>query len=196
MKRSHRVYDAVKRVADLLVSALLLLVLSPVLAVLAILVRAKVGHPVLFRQQRPGRGGRLFTIYKFRTMRPAPEGSGAVESVASDPERLTGLGRFLRASSLDELPELFNVLRGDMSLVGPRPLPERDFKGFNIDWHRRRFSVKPGLTCLWQVSGRNHLTFEEWMALDLKYIDNWSPLLDAKILLRTVPAVFLGKGAS
>ena len=123
------------------------------------------------------------------------EASGPVFKMKNDP-RITRLGRALRKSSIDELPQLFNVLKGDMSLVGPRPLPVRDYEGFNEDWQRRRFSVKPGITCLWQVNGRSGISFDEWMLLDLQYMDEWSLWLDLKILAKTVPAVIKGEGAA
>ena len=123
------------------------------------------------------------------------EVSGPVFKIKNDP-RITWIGKFLRKSSIDELPQLFNVVKGDMSLVGPRPLPVRDFNGFNTDWHRRRFSVRPGITCLWQVGGRSDIPFEKWMALDMEYIDTWSLLLDFKILARTIPAVLKVSGAA
>jgi len=122
------------------------------------------------------------------------EMDGPVFKIRNDP-RITPIGRLLRRSSIDELPQLLNVLAGDMSLVGPRPLPVRDYEGFNEDWQRRRFSIKPGITCLWQVGGRSELSFEQWMRLDLKYLDEWSLWLDLKILTQTVPAVFRGVGA-
>ena len=150
--------------------------------------------------------GAPFTIFKFRTMTSNAEQlkhelaamnemSGPVFKVTNDP-RITPFGKFLRKFSLDELPQLFNVLRGEMSLVGPRPLPVDEVKRFNDLAHRRRLSVKPGLTCLWQVSGRNQITdFRDWVRLDLEYIDNWSIWLDLLILLRTIPAVVVGSGA-
>jgi lipopolysaccharide/colanic/teichoic acid biosynthesis glycosyltransferase len=150
--------------------------------------------------------GQPFTMYKFRTMvtnaeqlqaelAALNEMSGPVFKVSNDP-RVTGVGKFLRKFSLDELPQLFNVLRGEMSLVGPRPLPVHEVKRFDDVSHRRRLSVRPGLTCLWQVRGRNTITnFKDWVRLDLEYIDNWSLWLDLKILLRTIPAVFAGTGA-
>ena len=149
---------------------------------------------------------RRFKIYKFRTMVPDAEklmsalekdneAGGPVFKMKNDP-RITRIGRALRKSSVDELPQLFNVLRGDMSLVGPRPLPVRDYEGFNEDWQRRRFSVKPGITCLWQVNGRSGVSFDQWMLLDLQYMDEWSIWLDLKILAKTVPAVFRGEGAA
>src|SRR5262249_1082769 len=113
----------------------------------------------------------------------------------NDP-RITPVGRFLRKMSIDELPQLFNVIKGDMSLVGPRPLPVRDYEGFHHDWHRRRFSVKPGITCLWQISGRSSIPFERWMELDMQYIDRWSLLLDLEIIIGTIPAVLRGSGAA
>jgi lipopolysaccharide/colanic/teichoic acid biosynthesis glycosyltransferase len=160
----------------------------------------------LFRQQRSGINGRPFTLYKFRTMvtnaeqlkqelAAMNEMNGPVFKVTHDP-RVTPIGRFLRKYSLDELPQLYNVLRGEMSLVGPRPLPVDEVKRFNDLAHRRRLSVKPGLTCLWQISGRNNVSdFKEWVRLDLEYIDNWSLWLDLKILWRTVPAVLAATGA-
>ena len=162
--------------------------------------------PVLFLQERIGLNKRRFKIYKFRTMIPNAErlmrsleskneASGPVFKIKDDP-RITPVGRFLRRSSIDELPQLLNVLRGDMSLVGPRPLPVRDYEGFSEDWQRRRFSVTPGITCLWQVNGRSDVSFEEWMLLDLKYLDEWSLWLDLKILAKTVPAVLKGAGAA
>ena len=121
--------------------------------------------------------------------------SGPVFKIKNDP-RITPIGRFLRRSSIDELPQLFNVLKGDMSLVGPRPLAVRDYEGFNEDWQRRRFSVRPGITCLWQVNGRSSIPFDQWMLLDLQYMDEWSLWLDFKILAKTVPAVIRGAGAA
>ena len=144
-------------------------------------------------------------MYKFRTMvkdaeerikqlEHLNEVSGPAFKIKKDP-RVTRIGRFLRTTSIDELPQLFNVLKGDMSLVGPRPLPVRDYEGFNQDWQRRRFSVRPGITCLWQVNGRSSVPFDKWMQLDLQYIDKWSLRLDMEILLRTIPAVLKGSGA-
>jgi len=123
------------------------------------------------------------------------EADGPVFKIKRDP-RITPIGRFLRKTSIDELPQLFNVLKGDMSLVGPRPLPMRDYAGFDKDWQRRRFSVRPGITCLWQVNGRSSMPFEKWMELDMEYIDRWSIWLDFKILFMTIPAVLKGVGAA
>jgi exopolysaccharide biosynthesis polyprenyl glycosylphosphotransferase len=194
----------VKRVMDIVLSAALLVMLFPFLLLVGVLVRLTSKGPALYRQVRCGLYGRRFVLYKFRSMfdgaedvlweiRHLNEMEGPVFKMRNDP-RVTVLGRFLRRSSIDELPQLWNVLRGDMSLVGPRaPLPDevREY----TRWQRRRLSVKPGITCLWQVSGRNEIDFHEWMKLDLRYIDNWSLLLDLKILLLTFPVVLLGKGA-
>lgn len=185
---------------------LILLVVVPVFPVIALLIKVTSPGPVFFKQQRSGQNGAPFTLYKFRTMvtnaeqlkselEAMNEMNGPVFKVTNDP-RITRIGRFLRRYSLDELPQLFNVLRGEMSLVGPRPLPVDEVKRFNDLAHRRRLSVKPGLTCLWQISGRNQIKdFKDWVRLDLEYIDNWSLWLDFKILLRTIPAVFTATGA-
>jgi lipopolysaccharide/colanic/teichoic acid biosynthesis glycosyltransferase len=173
---------------------------------IALLIKLTSPGPVLFRQQRSGLNGRPFCIYKFRTMMTNAEQvkhelaamnemTGPVFKITNDP-RVTPVGKWLRKFSLDEFPQLFNVLRGEMSLVGPRPLPVDEVRRFNDLAHRRRLSVKPGLTCLWQVSGRNKISdFKEWVRLDLEYIDNWSIWLDLQILLRTVPVVLAGTGA-
>jgi exopolysaccharide biosynthesis polyprenyl glycosylphosphotransferase len=195
----------IKRLTDAVVSAALLLALAPVFLLVAALIRLTSKGPVFFRQTRIGYGKRPFEILKFRTMvldaeklmaqvEHLNETKGPTFKLKNDP-RITPLGRFLRKSSLDEIPQLINVLRGDMSMVGPRPLPVRDYEGFSKDWHRRRFSVKPGITCLWQVMGRSSISFDEWMALDMRYIDQWSVWLDIKILFQTIPAVFRGSGA-
>ena len=194
MKRSHRVYDAVKRTADVLASAVLLVVLSPLLLVVALLVRVKLGSPVLFCQQRPGRGGRVFTLYKFRTMLDAPE-AGDVAAVATDAARLTPFGSFLRASSIDELPELVNVLRGEMSIVGPRPLLVEYLKRYTPE-QARRHEVRPGITGWAQVNGRNAVAWEERFALDVWYVDNRSLALDVKVLWMTVSALTKREGIS
>ena len=173
---------------------------------IAIAIKLTSPGPVIFKQKRSGINGTPFMLYKFRTMvsnaeqfkhelAAMNEMSGPVFKVTNDP-RVTPVGKFLRKYSLDELPQLWNVLRAEMSLVGPRPLPVDEVKRFENLAHRRRLSVKPGLTCLWQVSGRNQIAdFKEWVRLDLEYIDNWSLWLDLKILVRTIPAIFAGTGA-
>jgi exopolysaccharide biosynthesis polyprenyl glycosylphosphotransferase len=196
----------VKQLMDIFGAAVLLVVLSPLFLLIAATIKLTSPGPVLFRQQRSGLSGTPFTIYKFRTMvtnaeqfqhelAAMNEMSGPVFKVTNDP-RITPVGKFLRKYSLDELPQLFNVLRTEMSLVGPRPLPVDEVKRFENLAHRRRLSMKPGLTCLWQTSGRNQISdFKEWVRLDLEYIDNWSLWLDSKILLRTIPTVLRGTGA-
>jgi len=196
----------VKRICDFVLSALLLIVLAPFLLVVAVLVKLTSPGPVLFNQTRIGLNKRQFRIYKFRTMIVEAEKmqnellsrnemAGPVFKITDDP-RVTPLGKMLRKSSIDELPQLFNVLKGDMSLVGPRAMSLRDYRLFDQDWHRRRFSVKPGITCTWQINGRNSVPFEKWMELDMQYIDKWSLWLDFKILARTLPAVLRGNGAT
>ncbi|PYX60232.1 MAG: sugar transferase [Acidobacteria bacterium] len=191
---------------DIVGSAILLVLLLPIMLVVAVLIKLTSSGPVLFSQRRLGYNKRVFEIYKFRTMvvdaeqrmkdlEHLNEVSGPVFKMKNDP-RITPIGRFLRKTSLDELPQLFNVLKRDMSLVGPRPLPSRDYEGFANDWQRRRFTVRPGLTCLWQVNGRSSISFDKWMQLDLQYIDKWSLWLDFKILIKTIPAVLKGSGAA
>lgn len=195
-----------KRAIDIIASVMILILLFPLFVFVGILIKFDSPGPVFFIQERIGYNKRRFSFYKFRTMikdaekiqseiEHLNEQSGPVFKIKNDP-RITRFGKFLRKTSIDELPQLFNVLMGDMSLVGPRPLPLRDFNGFDVNWHKRRFSVKPGVTCLWQVMGRNELSFHEWMRLDLEYIDNWSFLLDLKIILKTIPAVLKCNGAN
>ena len=198
--------SALKRPFDILGAAVVLVLLSWFYLVIALLIKLTSTGPVLFRQQRSGLNGRPFTIYKFRTMTTDAEARkqelagrnemrGPVFKVTNDP-RITPIGRLLRRYSIDEFPQFFNVLRGEMSLVGPRPLPVDEVKRFDDFSHRRRLSVKPGLTCLWQISGRNNVVdFKDWVRLDLEYIDNWSLWLDLKIIWRTVPVVLAGVGA-
>lgn len=195
-----------KRALDFCLALAALIVVSPVMLLAAALIKMTSPGPVFFKQKRIGRNKRRFTIYKFRSMTVDAENkikqlehlnevTGPVFKIKQDP-RITPIGRFLRKTSIDELPQLLNVLKGDMSLVGPRPLPIRDYEGFSKDWHRRRFSVRPGITCLWQINGRSSIPFEEWMELDMQYIDTWSLWLDLKILARTIPAVMKGFGAA
>jgi exopolysaccharide biosynthesis polyprenyl glycosylphosphotransferase len=195
-----------KRIFDVVLSLFLLILLSPLFLIVAALIKLNSRGTVFFAQKRVGLNKRQFTMYKFRTMVPAAETiqedlahlnemTGPVFKIKNDP-RITPLGRILRKTSIDELPQLFNVLKGDMSLVGPRAIPVRDYQSFSEDWHRRRFSVPPGITCLWQVYGRNTIPFEQWMILDMQYIDCWSLWLDIKILALTIPAVFRGSGAA
>jgi len=202
--RGWQIY--VKRLMDVVLSSLALLLLSPAFLLTALLIKTTSPGPVFFIQDRVGLNKRRFRLYKFRTMianaekkqaelEHLNEASGPVFKIKDDP-RITPLGKLLRKLSVDEIPQLWNVLKGDMSLVGPRPLPVRDYKGFNEDWHRRRFSVRPGITCLWQVNGRSSIGFDQWMKLDMDYIDQWSLWLDLKILFQTIPAALRGSGAA
>jgi exopolysaccharide biosynthesis polyprenyl glycosylphosphotransferase len=195
-----------KRLLDISVSSLFLILFAPVFMIVAILIKLDLSGPVFFVQDRVGLNKRRFRMYKFRTMvgdaekkqselESLNEADGPVFKIKNDP-RVTRLGKYLRKASIDELPQLLNVLKGDMSLVGPRPLPIRDYQGFDQDWVRRRFSVHPGITCLWQVNGRSSVSFKEWMELDLHYIDHWSFWLDVKVLAKTIPAVLKGVGAA
>ena len=195
-----------KRTLDVSVSLVAMLLLSPLFLLAALIVKLTSPGSSFFVQERVGLNKRRFRLYKFRTMvadaaerqweiEHLNEASGAVFKIRNDP-RLTPVGKFLRKTSIDELPQLFNVLKGDMSLVGPRPLPLRDYQGFDQDWQRRRFSVRPGITCLWQINGRSSVPFEKWMELDMQYIDQWSLGLDFKILAKTIPAVIKREGAA
>jgi exopolysaccharide biosynthesis polyprenyl glycosylphosphotransferase len=195
----------VKRLLDICGSAVLLVALAPIFGLVALLIKLDSPGPVFFRQERVGLNKRRFTLFKFRTMIDGAEqqqqmleavnqARGPVFKIKMDP-RVTRLGQFLRRYSIDELPQLFNVLKGEMSLVGPRPLPVRDVSLIDTRWHKRRLSMKPGVTCLWQVNGRSDVNFDRWVRLDLEYIDNWSLGLDLKILMKTIPAVVKGSGA-
>jgi sugar transferase EpsL len=186
------VKTAVKRIFDIALSLALIAVLSPLLLVLCALVRLKLGAPALFRQERPGLRGRLFTMYKFRTMTDARDQGG---TLLPDSERLTGFGRFLRSTSLDELPELFCILKGEMSFVGPRPLLVQYLKRYDRE-QARRHEVRPGLTGWAQVNGRNSISWEEKFRLDVWYVDHWSLGLDMRILLKTAAAVWKRSGVS
>ncbi|MCK4410370.1 MAG: sugar transferase [Candidatus Eisenbacteria sp.] len=194
----------IKRPLDVAASIVGLVLLSPLFLVLAILVKLDSRGPVFFKQMRVGKDGREFEFYKFRSMVQDAEQQkkelmhlneleGPVFKISDDP-RITPFGSFLRRTSLDELPQLFNVLRGDMSLVGPRPPLPAEVANYE-NWQRQKLAVLPGLTCLWQISGRNHIGFTEWMRLDIEYIRRQSFAVDVKILARTLPAVLLRKGA-
>lgn len=194
-----------KRLIDFVGAAAALTVFAPVMLIIAVLIKLTDGGAVIFAQERYGFNKRRFKMYKFRTMvknaealqdslENLNEANGATFKIKNDP-RITRIGRFLRKTSLDELPQLWNILRGDMSIVGPRPLPVRDVSKFDETWFMRRFAVRPGLTCLWQISGRSDMDFNQLINLDLKYIDNWSLWLDLRIILKTVPVVYKGSGA-
>jgi exopolysaccharide biosynthesis polyprenyl glycosylphosphotransferase len=197
----------VKRVFDLVVATTLLILTFPILLITALIIRSTSSGAALFLQERHGYNGRIFKLYKFRSMvkdaddmqaklrETSNEMDGAAFKIKNDP-RITKVGKFIRKTSIDELPQLLNVILGDISLVGPRPLPLADYENFTEISHLRRLSVLPGITGSWQVSGRSDLSFEEWMKLDLDYIDNWSFRSDMKILFKTIPAVLKGSGAS
>lgn len=207
LKMVHEDYrHRIKRALDIAGAGFGLIACTPLFLLVAVLIKCTSKGPVLFRQERYGLGKRTFRIYKFRTMvenaeaaqatlEHLNENSGPVFKIFRDP-RITRVGAFLRKTSIDELPQLINVLKGEMSLVGPRPLNMRDVGRFSEAWLMRRFSVKPGLTCLWQVSGRSNVSFDRWIALDLHYIDHWSLRMDFKILAMTLPAVIKGTGAA
>ncbi len=195
---------ALKRMIDVFFTLLAFIILIPLMGVIALLIKLDSSGPAIFRQQRVGRNGRCFTAYKFRTMRVGAEqevekfkhlneADGPLFKIRNDP-RLTRMGKFLRRMSMDELPQFWNVLKGDMSLVGPRPPIPAEVAMYE-DWHRKRLQVMPGLTGLWQVSGRSELTFDEMVMLDIYYIENWSPWLDLWIMVRTIPSVLTARGA-
>jgi len=204
MTRRPLLLMAAKRAMDLLGAAAALIVLSPILAVVALLILITDGRPILFRQPRAGRDGQPFSIAKFRTMRRGADAErdalrarneiqgGASFKLTDDP-RVTKLGQALRRWSIDELPQFWNVLLGDMSLVGPRPHPFDDVAGY-ADWHHRRLEMKPGITGLWQISARSNPDFDEWVRLDLEYIDHWSLGLDVQIMLKTPGALLRAEG--
>jgi exopolysaccharide biosynthesis polyprenyl glycosylphosphotransferase len=193
-----------KRAIDFTIALVGLIVLSPLLLLVALGIKLDSPGPVLFRQIRVGKGGRRFVLYKFRSMREGAEeeqqeltdlneAEGPIFKIRHDP-RCTRVGRFLRRTSLDELPQLYNVLRGEMSLVGPRPPVPTEVEHYQ-EWHKKRLEVSPGMTGLWQVSGRSELPFDEMVLLDIYYIENWSAALDTEIFLRTIPKVIFGGGA-
>ncbi len=194
-----------KRIFDLVVTLAAMPIILPFMAIVAVAIKLDSKGPILFTQDRIGLHKRPFKMFKFRSMVPDAEqrmaeiehmneADGPNFKIENDP-RITRLGRFIRKTSIDELPQLFNVIVGDMSLVGPRPMSKRDVNLFDRGLQRKRFSVRPGITCLWQISGRSDLSFDDWLKLDIKYIDNWSFWLDLKILIMTIPTVLKGSGA-
>jgi exopolysaccharide biosynthesis polyprenyl glycosylphosphotransferase len=202
--RESRAYIALKRVTDFMVALFLLALFLPIIPIVTILIKLDSHGPILFKQKRIGKNGKAFNFYKFRSMvtgaetvigalRPLSGVDGPVFKIKDDP-RITHVGRFLRRSSLDELPQLINVLRGDMSIVGPRPNLPSEVSQY-LPWQKRRLDVTPGITCFWQIAGRSHIGFQEWMRLDLEYVRNRSYITDLKIMLKTVPAVIARKGA-
>lgn len=186
------IYKYVKRILDIISSLLAIIILSPLLAVTSVLVKTKLGSPVLFRQERPGKDEKIFTLMKFRTMTDERDENG---ELLPDEVRLTKFGKFLRSTSIDELPELFNILKGDMSVIGPRPLLVQYLPRYNEHQHRRH-EVKPGLSGWAQVNGRNAISWEEKFDFDVEYVDNYSLLMDIKILFMTVANVLKRDGIS
>jgi lipopolysaccharide/colanic/teichoic acid biosynthesis glycosyltransferase len=203
--RPRPLQTGIKRCFDIVASAAALVALSPLLLAMAVAIAITSRGPILVRQSRVGLHGRTFNMLKFRSMvnnaealraslLASNEQTGPVLKMSGDP-RVAPLGRFMRKHSIDELPQLINVLRGDMSIVGPRPPLPREVADYE-PWQFRRLSGRPGLTCVWQVSGRNHIGFNQWMLLDMRYIDHWSLVHDAALMLKTVPVVLTGRGAS
>jgi len=202
--RQSRVYEFFKRLLDLVAASIILVLLIPVIPAIAIMIKLDSPGSVFFKQDRVGRFGKMFKFYKFRSMYREAEGrreevetlneqEGPVFKIRSDP-RVTPVGNFLRRSSLDEIPQIFNVLKGEMSLVGPRPHLPREVEQYE-KWHRLRLEVKPGITCLWQTLGRSQIAFDEWMNLDIEYLERRSVWTDLSILLKTIPAVMARRGA-
>ena len=203
-RKENLLYNISKRSLDFIASLVGLILLSPLLAVVAILIKLESQGPIIFSQKRIGLNGKEFKMYKFRSMvqnaeelkeklRKQNEMSGPMFKMKNDP-RVTKVGRFIRKTSIDELPQLINVLKGDMSLVGPRPSLPKEVKEFET-WMIRRLDVKPGLTCYWQVSGRNNIDFEDWMKLDIKYVEERNFLLDLKLIFKTAFVLFGDKNA-
>jgi lipopolysaccharide/colanic/teichoic acid biosynthesis glycosyltransferase len=202
--KDSKLYLLFKRLTDIVVASILFLLFLPILPLVAILIRFDSAGPILFKQKRVGKNGKEFDFYKYRSMvegaenvisvlRPLSGVDGPVFKLKDDP-RVTNVGRFLRRSSLDELPQLINVLKGDMSIVGPRPNLPSEVSHY-LPWQKRRLEVTPGITCFWQIAGRSHIGFQEWMRLDLEYIRQRSYKTDLKIILKTIPAVIARKGA-
>ena len=197
-------YEAVKRVFDFVCSLLAIIVLSPLMLVVGIAIKVEDGDPIIFTQTRIGKDGKPFKMYKFRSMwknaekylsklEDQNEADGPVFKIEDDP-RITRVGKFIRRYSIDELPQLFNIIKGDMSIVGPRPPLENEVECYT-SYERQRLNVKPGLTCYWQCSGRSNIGFDEWMELDIKYINERSALTDLKLIFKTIPAVLKHDGA-
>lgn len=197
--------QGIKRAIDIVISLLVILIPLPLYIILAIIIKLDSKGSVFFKQRRAGYRGKVFYCLKFRSMgidaevkkdelRKSSEVDGPVFKIKKDP-RMTKVGKFIRKTSIDELPQLINVLKGEMSLVGPRPLPIEEVAKFER-WHLKRLRAVPGITCIWQVSGRNTISFDDWMRMDIDYIDNWTLSLDFKLLLQTIPAVMFGTGAS